>query len=186
MNGAREGTPADLVHLGLLDPALPGTADALSLLGVTAIVIHPGGPGDVPVQPTEPKNGAGYRLVGRFPDTSSVWQVTAAPAPALVTDSGGFALPRRDSTNGPVLSTLVAQPSYFQVRSKTEGVVQIVFDAVVQGSGNTTLRISDGTNEVAIPISGTTPVSIAVAVPRGLSQLAVRRDGDAVVDVGQP
>ncbi len=35
------------------------------------------------------------RLIGRFPDASSVWTVLAPPAPAFVLLSGGFALPRR-------------------------------------------------------------------------------------------
>ena len=53
----------------VLDPAQPGTAETLALLGVTAIVIHPGGPADTPLQPREPTGAPGYRLVGRFPDT---------------------------------------------------------------------------------------------------------------------
>ena len=74
----------------VLDPAQPGTAQTLALLGVTAIVIHPGGPADTPLQPREPTAEPGYRLVGRFPDQSSVWKVVAQPAPALVTLPGGF------------------------------------------------------------------------------------------------
>lgn len=186
VNGAPQGTPADQIHLSLLDPAEPGTASALSLLGVTAIVVHPGGRADVPVQPRVPTARDGYRLVGRFPDTSSVWNVVARPAPALVTESGGFAPPRRDSDNAPVLATLVAEPSYLEIRAKTAGVIRIVFDVSVQGSGKTTFRISDGTSEAAIPVNGTSPVSIPVAVPRGFSQLAVRSDGGATVDITQP
>jgi O-antigen/teichoic acid export membrane protein len=51
VNGAPEGSLADQAHLMVLDPAEPGTAQALALLGVTAIALHPGGPADVPVPP---------------------------------------------------------------------------------------------------------------------------------------
>ena len=36
----------------------------------------------------------GYRLVGRFDDRASVWQVVAPPAPAFVTLPGGFSAPQ--------------------------------------------------------------------------------------------
>ena len=54
VNGAPDGSLADQARFMILDPEEPGTAPALSLLGVTAIAIHPGGPADVPVQPRDP------------------------------------------------------------------------------------------------------------------------------------
>src|SRR5262249_53506516 len=89
VNGAPDGSVADQARLMLLDPKEPGTASALSLLGVTAIVLHPGGPADVPVQPREPAASDGYRLVGRFPDTAPAWAVAAPPAVAGVRDPLG-------------------------------------------------------------------------------------------------
>jgi hypothetical protein len=94
VNGAPDGSLADQARFMILDPAQAATAPALALLGVTAVAIHPGGPADTPLQPRDPASTPGYRLVGRFPDGSSVWAVVAPPAPALVTFPGGFAAPR--------------------------------------------------------------------------------------------
>src|SRR5439155_6644712 len=178
VNGAPEGTTADQVHLGLLDPAEPGTASALSLLGVTAIMLHPGGPADVPVQPREPTAADGYRLVGRFPDQASVWNVVAPPAPALATLWGGFAPPRREG-NGPMLAALVGETGTIELRAKKAGLVRLVFDAALE-SGNGSLHVGDGRPDVAVPLAGaTTPVSVIVQVPSGQWQVLVKTDGDS-------
>ncbi|MER3412239.1 MAG: hypothetical protein C4305_08065, partial [Thermoleophilia bacterium] len=95
LNGAPPDTPADQARLVLLDPAQPGTAASLSLLGVTAIILHHRTNIDAEVMPRQPVGVHGYRLVGRYPDGSSLWRVTAKPAPALATLPGGFAKPRR-------------------------------------------------------------------------------------------
>jgi O-antigen/teichoic acid export membrane protein len=187
VNGAAEGTTADQARLALLDPAQPGTAQALSLLGVTAIAVHPGGHADVPVQPREPTAQEGYRLVGRFPDGASVWSVVAQPAPAFVMPFGGFAAPRREG-NGPVTFALVSAGGFasFQLRAKTAGVVRLSFDLSVEGSGSATFHVYEGSHDVGVPVSGTTPVSVAVQVPRGVSQLLVSSEGAGLVDVSQP
>src|SRR5205823_303470 len=115
----------------LLDPAEPGTARSLSLLGVTAIAIHPGGGADVPVQPREPSDGEGYRLIGRFPDGASVWNVVAPPAPALVTLPGGFAPPRLVTGDGvgyPLVSP--SGVALLELQAKAPGVIRLVFDVV--------------------------------------------------------
>src|SRR5262249_24788900 len=41
VNDAPPGTPADQGRLMLLDPSAPGTASALSFLGITSIAMHP-------------------------------------------------------------------------------------------------------------------------------------------------
>ena len=89
VNGAPEDLCADQARLMVLDPHRPGTAPALALLGVTAVAIHPGGPADTPLQPRDPASTPGYRLVGRFPDGSSVWAVVGT------TCTGARDLPRR-------------------------------------------------------------------------------------------
>src|SRR5205807_2969969 len=88
MNGARPNTPADTARLMLLEPTQPGTAEALSLLGVTAIGIHPHAHVDAEVLPGNPSKDKDYRLVGRFPEGASVWDVVAPAAPAFVTLAG--------------------------------------------------------------------------------------------------
>ena len=76
--------------------ARPGAArngaETLSLLGVTAIAIHPGGPADTPLQPREPHRRSG--LPARRPLPGQLLRLGASwpqPAPALVTLPGGFA-----------------------------------------------------------------------------------------------
>ena len=185
VNGAPDGTSADQLRMVLLDPAQPGTAQALAALGVSAIEIHPGGPADVPVEPREPTHVAGYRLVGRYPDGASVWDVVAAPAPAIAVPTGNFLAPTR-SGNGPLEFTMASSPATVELRAKTPGVVRLTFDASVHGGGSTTLHLGDGTRDVAVPVSGTTPVSVAVQVPRGHSEIFLRPEGSSLVDVSLP
>jgi O-antigen/teichoic acid export membrane protein len=185
VNGAPDGTPADQMRMVLLDPAQPGTAQSLALLGVTAIAIHPGGPADVPVEPREPTDVPGYRLVGRYPDTASIWDVVARPAPALVVPAGGFLAPTRTG-NGPLEFALVSSPGSLELRAKTPAVVNVTFDATVQGGGSTTLHLGDGSRDVAVPVSGTSPVSVAVQVPRGRSEIFLRPEGSAQLSTSLP
>jgi O-antigen/teichoic acid export membrane protein len=143
VNGAPEGSLPDEARLMVLDPKEPGTSAALSLLGVTAIVLHPGGPADVPVQPREPAAADGYRLVGRFPDTSSVWAVTAPPARAFVMLTGGFAPPRR-LDNGALVYPLLASGgvAVMEIRSRVPQIVHVDFDAGAPG-GQRDLGVQD-------------------------------------------
>jgi hypothetical protein len=188
VNGAPEGSLPDEARMMLLDPAQPGTPEQLSLLGVTAIAIHPGGHADVPVQPREPTNVAGYHLVGRYPGGASVWNVTARPAPAFAMLAGGFALPRAlaDGTIGyPVVAS--SGVAAIELRAKTAGTIRLVLNAIPPSGSTRELRIQGGDEERAFTVSGTTPVSLDVAVPQGVSQLLVKTDpaatseADAVV-----
>ena len=175
----------------VLDPAQAGTAQALSLLGVTAIAIHPGGAADTPLQPREPTATEGYRLVGRFPDGSSVWAVAAPAAPALVTLPGGFAPPRL--VGGNVVGYPLVSPSgvaLLELRAKARGVVRLVFD-VTAPSGTRQLRIQDTQGEHPYALTGSTHLDLNVEVPAGVSQLLLKVDpaptseADAVV-LSQP
>jgi O-antigen/teichoic acid export membrane protein len=191
VNGAPEGSVADQVRFMVLDPAQAGTAQTLSLLGVTAVAIHPGGPADTPLQPREPSPAEGYRLVGRFPDGSSVWAVVAPPAPALVTLPGGFAAPRLVAGN--VVGYPLVSPSgvaLLELRAKAPGVIRLVFDATVP-SGSREFRIQDAQGEHPFTVSGSMHFDLNVEVPRGVSQLVLKTDppptseADAVV-LSQP
>jgi len=191
VNGAPEGSVADQVRFMVLDPAQAGTAQTLSLLGVTAVAIHPGGPADTPLQPREPTPAEGYRLVGRFPDRSSVWAVVAPPAPALLTLPGGFATPRLVAGN--VVGYPLVDPSgvaLLELRAKAPGVVRLVFDATAP-SGSRQFRIQDAVGEHAFTFSGSMHFELNVEVTRGVSQLLLKTDpaptseADAVV-LSQP
>jgi O-antigen/teichoic acid export membrane protein len=181
VNGAPEDSPANNVRLMVLDPAQLGTAETLSLLGVTAIAIHPGGPADTPLQPREPRNNPGYQLVGRFPDRSSVWQVVAPAAPALVTLPSGFGPPRRSPLAGGQVVYPFIDPSgvaLLEIHAKKTGVIRLVFDAIAP-SGSRTLRIQDTQGEHSYPVTGATHFDLNVTATRGVSQLLLKLDQPA-------
>lgn len=184
MNGAPANTPGDYARLVLLDPAEPGTAAALSLLGVTVASIHPQAQADVEVPPREPEGVAGYRLLGRFPDRNSIWypggasewEVTAAPAPALVTLPGGFSKPMPSDRGAAYPLTDGSGVGVLDFLAKRAGTVELVFDALPPGGGAHSLRISDSQTEKTFAVNGRTPVSVLVAIPRGESRLLIKTD----------
>jgi len=177
LNGAPAGTIADDARRVLLDPAVPGTANALALLGVTAIVIHPQGTADVEVVPSVPAQGTGYTAVARLPDGSSVWQVTAVSAPALVTPTGGFARPRRDE-NGVVGYALISSAGVATIEliAKAPSVARLSFEATPPAGARRVLRISAAEQERSFTLDGRTSLSVLVEIPRGRSYLLVKTD----------
>jgi O-antigen/teichoic acid export membrane protein len=168
---------ADYARLMLLNPAEPGTAQALSLLGVTAIGIHPHAHVDAEVAPRDPANVRGYNLVGRTSDGASVWRVDARPAPALVTLPGGFSLPNWQAGGfvGYALDS-TAGVGVIDFAAKLPGVIRLTFDAIPPKGSKRTLRIADSHGEEAFALDGRTRVSILLEVPRGSSQLLVKTD----------
>ena len=172
VNGAPEDTVADQVRMMILDPAQAGTASTLAALGVTAIAVHPGAVADTPVQPREPTPGKGYRLVGRFPDRSSVWAVDAPRATAVVTLPGGFALPRLvrgDIVGYPLVAS--SGVALMELRAHKAGVVRLFFDVLIP-SGSPQLRIQDSEGDHAFALSGRKlSFDVNVELPRGVSQL---------------
>jgi hypothetical protein len=174
-NGAPAGTPSDYARLVLLDPSQAGTASALALLGVTAITIHPGSPVDSEVDPREPSSG--FRLVGRFPDRASVWQVVAPPAPAFATLPGGFGPPVR-AADGSVGYAFISTAGVgaVELAARKASVVRLVFDATPPAGSQRTLRVADSKTEQQIALDGRTRVEVLVDVPRGRSQLLLKTD----------
>jgi O-antigen/teichoic acid export membrane protein len=179
VNGAPAATPADEARLVLLDPAAAGTASALKLLGVTAILIHKHAVADVEVSPRTPTAADGYRLVTRLADGDSVWKVTASPAPAFVTMPGGFGKPRLE---GDALVYPLVSPSgvgVIELRSRQARIVTLVFDVQPPGGGTRRLRVADSQREQAFNVTGPTRITVDVQIPRGLSQLLVKTDPPA-------
>ena len=174
VNGAPANTTADHARLVLADPSDQGVAPALALLGVKTILIHPGGPADVPVQPREPS--AGYRLLGRFPADVSMWSVTAPAAPALAVLPGGFAAPQL--IGGRVMYALVDSSGVgvIELHAKAPGLVKLEFDASAPNGEVHNVRIADATHEHRFSVNGSMHESVLVQVPRGVSQLLVKVD----------
>jgi len=177
VNGAPADTTADYARLVLLDPAQPGTAQALSLLGVTVIALHPHAHVDAEVAPQQPRAATGYALLGRFPHDTSVWRVVARPAPAFATLPGGFGKPLRERSGlvvYPLVST--AGVALVELRSKQARVVSLVFEALPPSGRSASLRVADDQHEQAFALTGPTHVAVNVNVPRGVSQLLVKTD----------
>jgi hypothetical protein len=184
LNGARDGTYAASVTRSLIAPDARGTPEQLALLGVGAILTRPdaldavnGEPRDVPGA----NWGRGYALVERFGDGSSLWRVTASPAPALVSYSGSFGLPHV-LPDGSVGHRFVGPSGTLELASRTDQLVRIAFDAA-PGDAPATLRVGGRTYRIA----ARTRVSLRVRVPSGRSRLALRLDGGpAPVEMSAP
>jgi O-antigen/teichoic acid export membrane protein len=178
LNNADFGSLADDARRALLNPAVPGTAEALAFLGVAAIVTHRDalayreGIPDVP----DGNWGEGYKLVARMADGASVWRVVATAAPALVTLTGGFGEPR-PTTDGLVGYPLSSPSGVGTIgfTAKAPAVVRHSFEAASPG-GKQTLRLADMSKEVPFELDGPTPIDVLVDVPRGRSYIEVKTD----------
>lgn len=188
LNGARRGTPADDLRRGLVDPGSPGVAEALALLGVTAMVTRADAldyTDDVPDVPNADW-GAGYRLVERFPDGSSVWRVVAQPAPAVaILRSPGFGDPNRPRGNF-IGYPLRESSGELELRARAPRRVKLLFSVDAPRRAHGTLRIAGITGEKTVPIEGRTLVSLVVMIPRGVSRLSVSTRGSAPVELSAP
>lgn len=184
VNGPGKGSLADDVRLTLVDPGAPGTAERLALLGVTSIVTWPDALDfEEQTAPDLPNArwGPGYSLVERFPDGSSVWRVTAEPAPALVTLRHGFGEPVPPEPGAEyapvgVVGYPLASPSgvgTIELTARKRGVVRLVFDAVPPEDGQM-LVLADSGTKLPFTLEGRTRVSALVEVPRGRSRLLVK------------
>ncbi len=185
VNGAPAGTSADEARLVLLDPAATGTAAALKLLGVSAIVVHKHAVADVEVAPRTPTPAGGYRLLARYGNGDSVWQVTARAAPIFVTMPGGFASPRLegDALAYPLVSS--SGVGVIQLRAARPGIVALVF-AVRNPGAARTLRVADSQREVAFSLGRTAQIRVNVQFARGVSQLLVKVDPAATSEADAP
>jgi hypothetical protein len=173
------GTPADDEQHALVNPRAPGTAEQLALLGVTAIVTHPGALrwSSVPYRPNPANWGRGYRLVARATDGSSVWDVVAHSAPALVAAVSGFSAP--EVLKNAIPGYALISPSgvgYFNIRARKPSIVSLSFDAKPPTGQTRDLRLADSSDERHFPLRGLTHVSLLVAVPRGFSLVLVKTD----------
>jgi hypothetical protein len=178
LDGAAAGTYADAVRLSLADPRAPGTAPELALLGVTSMVTRTTAldyeENKAPERP-DASWGPGYTLVQRFPDGSSVWRVTASPAPALSILAGeDFALPV--FREGFFAYPLIAPAGHIEFMAPTSQAVQLQFDARSTDGVRRTLTMTGTNDELTFPVSGWTRISASVRVPRGRSQLALTFD----------
>jgi hypothetical protein len=181
LNGAGVGSDAADVARRLVDPSAPGTAAALSLLGVSVIATRADaldfeeGVPDVP----DASWGPGYGLLDRFSDGASVWRVTAAPAPAVAAlASPGFDDPTRHR-DGLVAYPLRNGTGHIVLRAREPGRARMTFD-VVAPRGRQVLRVDGAPGSITRTVARRTPVSLVVDVPTGTSVLTVTSDADGI------
>ena len=184
LNNAEFGTLADAARRMVLNPRVPGTAETLALLGVTAIVTHKDALGYRDDQPDVPNAswGPGYELVKRAADGSALWRVVATPAPALVTLVGGFGEPTPTDT-GLVVYPLTSPSGVGTIdfTAREAGVVRLIFEATPPRPGQV-LRLADAETELSFTLDGQTPVQVLVEIPRGRSYVFVKTDPAATSD----
>ena len=173
VNGARVGTFADGMRESLVDPASPGTAEALAMLGVSVIVVRPnvyaftGGP------PTPPTLGRGYKLLARTSRGVSVWEVVARPAPAIAVFEAGFG-PTETPPGQPASRWLMQREGWIAFYSERSGSYSARFVATSYARPRA-LQIADGLSSVTRTVE-TTRLKLPVAVPRGRSRVSVTTD----------
>jgi len=173
------GSAADDEQHALVNPATPGTAQQLALLGVTSIVTYGDalrwGPAEYPRNP--PSWGPGYRLVSRLPNGTTTWRVVARPAPVLIAAVSGFDAPEPlpDGTPGYPL-TAPSGVGYFTIRARQNARVRLSFDASPPKGPARRLRLANNSNERKFAVNGKTHVSLVLDVPRGVSLVLVKTD----------
>ena len=182
LNPLAFGTPIDEARRVLLHPDAPGTAEALSFLGVTAIVTHGEDfdHGNGVRYVAKARWGPGYSLVARTPGGTSVWDVVAPSAPALVTLQGGFGEVTR--ANGGRAAYPLDQPEgvgTIGFVARAPSVARVSLDVTPPGGPPRVLRIGDEERELEVELRGPTTVSVLVEIPQGRSYLLVKTDPPA-------
>ena len=167
INGAGPDTFADSVRQTLIDPASPGTAETLSLLGASAITIRPTAP-TIDGRPAVAQDpGKGYTLVRRFADGSGVWRVSAKPREAFATFSQGFGASEVGTSR--LTSRWMARDGKVVLYATEPGLYKAIFDMASYGVKRTVnivgsqsaLRLSVAANHVVLDL----------LLPRGFSEL---------------
>jgi hypothetical protein len=74
-----------------------------------------------------------------------------------------------------------------ELRAQAPGTIRLDFTAIAPSGGSHRLRVQGSTGEQTYPLNGPTPLSLTVALPRGVSLLLLKTDpaakgeSDAVV-----
>jgi hypothetical protein len=184
VNGAQPDTFADAVGQALVDPASPEVPSALAMLGVSVAVVRPNTYSYSGGRAAPARLPPGYRLLGRFGDTS-VWRVIARPAPAIAAFRDGFghvetppgiksAWRWLDSPHG-VVELDVQRPGTYLARFQ------------INSYGRTRIVRIGGRNDFRLfAVSNPRTVSFPVRLERGPSHFVLDvRPGPATLPSGQ-
>lgn len=173
MNGGREGTPGAAYAGRLADPESPWTAAGLASLGVRWAIVH-----DHLYPPGEaPEPGPGFTRVGRY-GTSTLYRVTADPAPVVAVPGDGFGQPEV-RTGGRASQWLQKRTGAIALRNIT-GVARRVALRLNVGSfaRPRTVTIAQGRRRLGSWRigAGVRTLAITATVPPGDSDLEVTTD----------
>jgi hypothetical protein len=172
LNGASRGSFPDEVRDALVDPVAPGTPAALSTLGVSTILVHPDVYTSLGLQKQAPTDlGFGYRLLGRFPDGTSMWKVTAQPAPALATFGRGFG--PSELTGREPSRWLLQKKGTIEIYAPKAGLYRARFRAVSNGRPRTVWIEGAERSRRLVVVPGGGESSVLLRVPVGRSTLVV-------------
>jgi hypothetical protein len=172
LNGASRGSFPDTVRDALVDPVAPGTPAALSMLGVSTILLHPDVYTGVGLAKQAPADlGPGYRLLGRYPDGTSMWKVTAKPAPVLATFGPGFG--PSELTGREPSRWLLQKDGTIDVYARKAGLYRARIRAVSNARPRTVLIEGARRSRrlLALPSGG--ELSVLLRLPAGHSTLTV-------------
>jgi hypothetical protein len=178
INGAPLGTFADAVSRTLVDPATPGTPEALAALGASVVVVRPsaysftGGPSAKTTIAAK-----GFRVLARTPDGTAVWLVTARPAPAIAAFASGFYPP--ETINPGSTMRWMGSTGTVELYTRRSGVQNARFSALSYGRPRRVRIEGQGRARVIDVPTGPANFSISLVLPRGRSSLALTTDPGA-------
>jgi hypothetical protein len=173
LNGASRGSFPNAVREALVDPLAPGTAAALSTLGVSTILVHPDVYTSLGVPRQAPQDlGSGYRLLRRFPDGTSMWKVTAPPAPALATFGNGFGA--SELTGREPSRWLLKNDGTIEMYARRAGLYRARIGMVSYGRPRTVWIVGGRGSRRFVAPPGGADFSVLLHVPAGQSTLTVK------------
>jgi hypothetical protein len=172
INGAATNSFAETVGQSVASPVSPETAASLAALGVSTIVVRPTTYAYTGGEPGPTKLGRGYVLLGRFPDGTTVWRVTAAKAPALATFNEGFSFtetpPRQPTTRW-----MLGSNAKVHLYAWRPGTYLVRFRLASYDKPRVVRIFGRGENVDVLAVAGQRDVTVPVQVPRGHSSVTI-------------
>jgi hypothetical protein len=184
LNGAATDSFAEAAGQSVLDPTSPETPSELAAMGVTAVVVRPTTYFFSGAKPAPARLKRGYRLLGRYPGGTSVWQVIAPPAPALSTFTDGFSHTETPAGQ-PTSRWMISSEASIDLYAWRAGTYRATFQIGSYGVPRV-VRFSGLGPGRATGVLATKTVTLPVRLPRGRSRIDVAvRPGPQLVPDGR-
>jgi hypothetical protein len=161
------------VRRSVIDPAAPGAAGRLAALGVTAVITRPNtyGPAlEIELPDRPPALGHGFLRVGSVGGGTTVWRVTARPAPAIAyLESPAFAAPTV-GPNGTVAQEMHGARGAIVLTTGKATRATLRMRLYARGAGSRSVTV--GSVSARIEAAGT-DVAVPVELARGRTRLPI-------------